>query len=154
MKRDPGDIDANTGMGLLDLRNAKFASAEQHFRKALERLTAKYTTPKNSEPLYYLGVALAAQGKTDEAFETLFKAAWSQEWKSPAYFSLAEIASARGDFAAALKYANSSLDANELNVRAYGLKAAALRHLGSLEEAQEVLNFAVNKKPIRSMSVS
>ena len=145
LKRDPGDTDANTGMGLLDLRNAKFASAEQHFRKALERLTAKYTTPKNSEPLYYLGVALAAQGKTDEAFETLFKAAWSQEWKSPAYFSLAEIASARGDFAAALKYANSSLDANELNVRAYGLKAAALRHLNRTAEAREALAFAVTK---------
>jgi tetratricopeptide (TPR) repeat protein len=145
LKRDPGDTEANTGLGLLDLRNAKFASAEQHFRKALERLTAKYTTPKNSEPLYYLGVALSAQGKTDEAFDAFYKAAWSQEWKSPAYFSLAEIASGRGDFAAALKYANSSLDANALNVRAYGLKISALRHLGHVKEAQEALKFAQQK---------
>jgi tetratricopeptide (TPR) repeat protein len=145
LKRDPGDTEANTGLGLLDLRNARFASAEQHFRKALERLTAKYTTPENTAPLYYLGVALAGQGKTDEAFDTFYKAAWSQEWKSPAYFSLAEIASARGDFAAAMKYANSSLDANELNVRAYGLKIAALLHLGRVKEAQEVLKFAQGK---------
>ena len=145
LKRDPGDTEANTGLGLLDLRDAKFASAEQHFRKALERLTAKYTSPKNAEPLYYLGVALAAQGKTDEAFDAFFKAAWSQEWKSPAYFSLAEIASARGDFVAALNYVNSSLDANALNVRAYGLKSAALRHLGRADEAREVLAFAAHK---------
>jgi tetratricopeptide (TPR) repeat protein len=145
LKRDPGDTEANTGLGILDLRNAKFAESEQHFRKALERLTAKYTTPKNAEPLYYLGVALAAQGKTDEAFDAFYKAAWSQEWKSPAYFSLAEIASARGDFAAALKYANSSLDANALNVRAYGLKISALRHLGRVKEAEEVLKFAQSK---------
>jgi tetratricopeptide (TPR) repeat protein len=145
LKRDPGDTEANTGLGLLDLRNAKFASAEQHFRKALERLTAKYTTPKNAEPLYYLGVALAAQGKTDEAFDTFYKAAWSQEWKSPAYFSLAEIASARGDFGAALNYANSSLDANSLNVRAYGLKISALRHLGRVKEAEEILKLAQGK---------
>ena len=145
LKRDPGDTEANTSLGLLDLRNAKFADAEQHFRKALERLTAKYTTPKNAEPLYYLGVALAAQGKTDEAFDSFYKAAWSQEWKSPAYFSLAEIASARGDFANALNYANSSLDANALNVRAYGLKIAALRHLGRVKEAEEVLKFAQQK---------
>jgi tetratricopeptide (TPR) repeat protein len=145
LKRDPGDTEANTALGLLDLRNAKFADAEQHFRKALERLTAKYTTPKNAEPLYYLGVALAAQGKTDEAFDTFYKAAWSQEWKSPAYFSLAEIASARGDFAAALKYVNSSLDANALNVRAYGLKSAVLRHLNRLPEARAVLAFATHK---------
>ena len=145
LKRDPGDTEANTGLGLLDLRNAKFADAEQHFRKALERLTAKYTTPKNSEPLYYLGVALAAQGKTGEAFDVFYKAAWSQEWKSPAYFSLAEIASGRGDFVAALNYLNSSLDANALNVRAYGLKSAVLRHLGRAKEAREVLEFARSK---------
>ena len=145
LKRDPGDTEANTGLGILDLRNAKFVEAEQHFRKALERLTAKYTTPKNAEPLYYLGVALAAQGKTDEAFDAFYKAAWSQEWKSPAYFSLAEIASARGDFADALNYANSSLDANALNVRAYGLKISALRHLGRVKEAEEVLKFAQSK---------
>jgi len=145
LKRDPGDTEANTGLGLLDLRNARLATAEQHFRKALERLTAKYTTPKNAEPLYYLGVALAAQGKTDEAFDAFFKAAWSQEWKSPAYFSLAEIASARGDFVAALNYANSSLDANALNVCAYGLKIAALRHLGRANEARDLLAFAARK---------
>jgi tetratricopeptide (TPR) repeat protein len=145
LKRDPADTEANTGLGLLDLRNAKFADAEQHFRKALERLTAKYTTPKNAEPLYYLGVALAAQGKTDEAFDAFYKAAWSQEWKSPAYFSLAEIAVSRGDFTAALNFANSSLDANALNVRAYGLKISALRHLNRTKEAQEILKFAQQK---------
>src|ERR1019366_7344680 len=42
LRRDPGDIEANTGLGRLDLRNARFAAAEQHFRKALERLTASY----------------------------------------------------------------------------------------------------------------
>jgi tetratricopeptide (TPR) repeat protein len=145
LKRDPGDTEANTGMGLLDLRNARFASAEQHFRKALERLTAKYTTPKNAEPLYYIGVALAAQGKTDEAFDAFYKAAWSQEWKSPAYFSLAEIASGRGDFTAALNDLNSSLDANAFNVRAYGLRIAVLRHLGRVKEAQKILQFAQQK---------
>jgi tetratricopeptide (TPR) repeat protein len=145
LKRDPGDTEANTSLGLLDLRAAKFPSAEQHFRKALERLTAKYTTPKNAEPLYYLGVALAAQGKTGDAFDAFYQAAWSQEWKSPAYFSLAEIASVQGGFAAALDFANRSLDANALNVRAYGLKSAALRHLGRAEEARETLAFAVHK---------
>ena len=145
LKRDPGNSEANTGLGLLELRRAQFARAEGHFRKALERLTARYTTPKNAEPLYYLGVALAAQDKTDEAFDTFYQAAWSQEWKSPAYFSLAEIASARGDFSAALDFADRSLDANALNVRAYGLKSAALRHLGRTAEARAVVAFAQHK---------
>ena len=145
LRRDPGDISANTGMGLLDLRNARFPSAEQHFRAALARLTFNYTTPKNAEPYYYLGVALKAQGRNDEAFDAFYKAAWSQEWKAPAYFSLAEIASARGDFPAALDLVNSSLDANALNLRAYGLKAALLRHLGRIDDARSLLAFAAHK---------
>ena len=145
LRRDPGDIDANTGLGRLDLRNARYAAAEQHFRKALERLTFNYTTPKDAEPFYYLGVALKAQGRDDQAFDAFYKAAWSQEWKSPAYFSLAEIASARGDFAAALDFADRSLDANALNVRAYGLKAAVLRHLGRGGEVPALLAFAAAK---------
>ena len=145
LRRDPDDIEANTGLGRLDLRRAKFAEAEKYFRTALARLTANYTTPKNAEPLYYLGLALKAQGKTDEAFDAFSKAAWSQEWKSPAYFALAELASMRGDFSAALKFADRSLDANALNVRAYALKSAALRHLDRKPEALAVIAVATAK---------
>ena len=145
LRRDPGNTEANAGLGRLDLRNARFAAAEAHFRKALERLTFNYTTSKDAEPLYYLGVALKAQGKADQAYDAFYKATWSQEWKSPAYFSLAEIAATRGDFAAALDFSDRSLDSNALNVRAYGLKAAALRHLGRPAEATAVLAAAARK---------
>ena len=145
LRRDSGNIAANTGMGLLNLRSAKFVAAEKYFRKAIERLTAQYTTPKNVEPFYYLGVTLNAQGRNDEAFTAFYKAAWRQEWKSPAYFSLAEIATMRGDFPAALNFVSRSLDANALNVRAYGLKAAILRHMDRNEEAVRLLSFAKDK---------
>ncbi len=145
LRRDSGYVAANTGMGILDLRDGKFSSAEQHFRKANDRLTFQYTSPKNSEPLYYLGVALKAQNRTDEAFTAFYKAAWNQEWKSPAYFSLAEITTARGDFSGALNFVNRSLDANALNLRAYSLKAAVLRHLNRNAEAFQVLDFASGK---------
>jgi tetratricopeptide (TPR) repeat protein len=145
LRRDSGNIAANTGMGLLNLRNAKYIAAEKYFRKAIERLTAQYTTPKNAEPFYYLGVALKGQGRFDEAFTSFYKATWSQEWKSPSYFSLAEIASLKGDFPSALNLVNRSIDANALNVRAYGLKAAVLRHLDRNEEALRLVDFAKDK---------
>jgi tetratricopeptide (TPR) repeat protein len=138
LKRDSGDIDANTGLGILDLQCARFSDAEAHFRKALERLTAHYTTPKNAEPEYYLGITLQAEDKTDEAFDILYKAAWSQEWKSPAYFALAQIATVRGDFPAALEYVEHSLEANSLNLRASTLKIAILRHLGRDKDAANI----------------
>ncbi|MDN5288497.1 MAG: hypothetical protein JWR38_4771 [Mucilaginibacter sp.] len=145
LRRDSGNTAANTGMGLLNLRKARFEKAEKYFHKAIARLTAQYTTPKNAEPLYYLGVALKAQGRIDDAFTAFYKAAWSQEWKSPAYFSLAEIASIKGDFTQALNLVDQSLDANALNVRAYGLKSTLLRKLGRVEDAAKLVAFAMDK---------
>jgi tetratricopeptide (TPR) repeat protein len=145
LRRDPGNSEAATGLGRLALRRAKFAEAEKHFRTALARLTANHTTPKNAEPLYHLGVALAAQGLRDAAVDAFQKAAWSQEWKAPAYFALAEIATARGDFPAALGFVQRSLDANALNVRAYGLQAAVLRQLDRPAEALASIDLGRHK---------
>jgi tetratricopeptide (TPR) repeat protein len=145
LKRDSGSVEANTGMGLLDLRNAKWESAEQHFRKAIDRLTFQYTTAKNAEPFYYLGVALKAQGKTDKAFTAFYKATWSQEWKAPGYFSVAQIDAFHNDFGSALGHINQSIDANANNPQAYGLKSAILRHLNRSMEAIDVVTFALHK---------
>ncbi|WPU93587.1 DUF5107 domain-containing protein [Mucilaginibacter sabulilitoris] len=145
LRRDPGEVKANIGMGILNLRKARFETAEKYFNKAIDRLTFQYTDAKDCEPWYYLGVALKAQGKNNEAFTALYKAAWSQQWKSPAYFSLAEIASLKGNYEQALDLVSQSVDANALNVRAYELKAALLRHLNKPEEAEKLLAFAKEK---------
>ncbi len=139
LQRDPGDVEANTELGLDALRRANYELAERLFRKALERLTARYTAPKNAEPFYYLGLALKARERNDEAFDAFYKAAWSQEWKSPAFFSLAELACLRSNFPTALDLVQHSLEANALNLRACTLKAAILRHLDRSREAEKLL---------------
>ena len=145
LRRDSGNIAANTGMGRLCLRNAKYVLAEKYFNKAIERLTAQYTTPKDVEPIYYLGVALKAQGRFDEAYTAFYKATWKQEWKGPAYYSLAEIASLQGKYTTALEHVNWALDADAYNVRAYVLKAALLRHFNRNDEALKLVAFAKEK---------
>jgi len=145
LRRDSSNIEANTGMGRLSLRNARYVQAEQYFNTAIARLTAQYTTPKNVEPIYYLGVALMAQGRLDEAYTTFYKATWKQEWKAPAYYSLAEIASLQEKYTLALEHVSHSLDANANNVRAYVLKSALLRQLNRKEEARNLVLFAKDK---------
>jgi tetratricopeptide (TPR) repeat protein len=145
LKRDPGSVEGNTGLGLLDLKAARWESAEQHFRKAIDRLTFQYTTAKNAEPIYYLGLALKEQGKIDEAYTAFYKATWSQEWKAPGYYSVAQIDASRGDFPTALDHINRSLDANAYNSHAYGLKSSILRHLDRSKEALDVVLFALQK---------
>jgi tetratricopeptide (TPR) repeat protein len=142
LRRDPGDVRANTALGINYLKRARFEEAENLFRKALERLTAKYTSPKNGEPFYYLGVALKAQGRDDEAFDNFYKATWSAAWRAAGYYSLAEIALKRGDIVAALDFANRSFGVNALNIRALNLRAAVLRHLDQKDDAMKVLALA------------
>jgi tetratricopeptide (TPR) repeat protein len=139
LRRDPGDARVNTALGTNYFKKARFAEAERLFRKALERLTDKYTSPKDGEAIYYLGLTLKAQGRDDEAFETLYKSTWSLAWRAAGYYSLAEIATKRGDLAQAMDLVDHSIEANALNVRAQNLKAALLRHAGRAKEALQVL---------------
>ena len=155
LRRDPGDVLVNTVLGITCYRQARYKEAEQFFRKALERATDNYTPPKDCEAIYYLGATLKAEGKTSEAFTQFYKTTWSQAWKGAGYYSLAEIATERGDMAAALAFADRSIDSNAMNIRAQNLKAAVLRHLGRPGEAMKVLASAAhNADPldVRSMS--
>jgi tetratricopeptide (TPR) repeat protein len=145
LRRDPGDVRVNTALGIALFKQARFADAERHFRKALERATFKYTSPRDGEPFYWLGLTLKAQGRDDEAFTALFKATWSLAWRSAAYFGLAEIAAARGDLPASLDLAERSLEGNGINLRALTLKATLLRRLGRGKEALDVLEIARRK---------
>jgi tetratricopeptide (TPR) repeat protein len=145
LRRDPDDVRVNTALGVNYLKKARFADAGKLFRKALDRLAARHATPKDAEAQYYLGVALKAQGRYEEAFDALYQATWNLAWRAPGYYTLAEIATMRGEKANALDLVERSLEANALNIRALNLKAALLRHLGRKDEALQVLAGAFRK---------
>ncbi len=145
LRRDPGDARVNTALGIHSYKKARFAEAEKLLRRAVSRLTSSYTSPKDGEAFYYLGLVLKSQGKLEEAFDFFFKSTWSQAWRSAGYFSLAEIASSKGNRVQALDLVNRSLEANALNIRAIHLKAAMLRHTGRAKEALTLLGDVAGK---------
>ena len=140
LRRDPDDARVNTALGITAFRKARYEEAERLLRKAVGRLSENYTSPKDGEAIYYLGLTLKAQGKDNEAYSALFKSTWSFAWRAAGYYELAEIATRRGDFAQALDLVDRSLQANSLNVRASNLKAALLRHIGRADEAIQALS--------------
>jgi tetratricopeptide (TPR) repeat protein len=148
LKRDPGDVRVNTALGIEKYNAGLYADAETYLRKALERATFKYTSPQDGEPFYYLGLALKAQGKTDEAFAQFAKATWSAAWTGPGYFEKAQIDTARGDLALALADIDHALDANAQNIRALDLKAALLRLDHRPDEARAALAAAQKIDPL------
>ena len=133
LRRDPGDARVNTAYGIVKLKRMMFPEAERHFRRAIERLEFPHTTPKDAEPYYYLGLALKAQGRREEAYDAFFKATWNGERKAPAYFELAEIASRRGEFARARELVERSLAHNAFNQRAQNLLLALARRTSPAE---------------------
>lgn len=154
LRRDPGDARVNTATGIKAYRQARYGDAERFLRKALERLTDKYTMPKDAEAFYYLGMTLKAEGKLDEAYKHLFKSTWDLTWRAPAYYALAEIASTRGDVGPALDLVSQSLQHNGRNTRALNLKAALLRHLDRPKEAMALLALAHEYDPLDVHSMS
>ncbi|SFS29691.1 Tetratricopeptide repeat-containing protein [Porphyromonadaceae bacterium NLAE-zl-C104] len=135
LRRDPGDIRSNTAVGNIYLKNGDYKNARIYFSKAIARLTGDYTRPDNCEPLYLQGLTLRALGMFDEARDTLYRATWNYSYHSPAYFQLAQLSSATGDYEKALFEVNQSLSTNNKDNRAIALKASLLRKLEKTEEA-------------------
>ncbi len=150
LRRDPSDSRANTALGILYYSRGDFEKAAQRLRVAVGRITRNYTSPKDGEPLYYLGLALKAQGKLEEAYETLYKAAWSYGWRAPAFYGLAEIAGQRGGWEKALEFVDRAIETNALDAKAWALKAALLRKTGKPAKAAEAASKALAIDPLDS----
>lgn len=139
LKRDPKDARCNNALGLAALRRGNFAQAEEHFRKAIDRITERNPNPYDGEAFYNFGLALSFEGRTEEAYDAFYKSTWNYAWKSAACYEMAAIECARGRFEQALDFANRSLQTNTDHLKARNLKAAILRHQKRHTEAREVV---------------
>jgi len=138
LRRDPGDSRTNTIVGIDYNKRAMFEQAERKLRKAIERISAEYTRPPNTEAYYHLGLALRAQKKFDEAYDVFYRATWDYAFHSAAYYQLAELSCKKQDFASALEQINHSVSTNSLNTKAQNVRAAILRKLGRFGQAKEI----------------
>ncbi len=153
LKRDPLDVRSNTMMGILRKQDFQMEEAANYFRQALKRLTANYTRPRNGEPFYHLGVILKHQEKYDAAYDTLYRAAWDQDFAAAAYYQLAELSVRRSDYARALTEIDRSLDYNSSNIKALNLKIGILRAMGDTATAQQLVTVALEKDPLNFRSI-
>lgn len=154
LRRDPGETRVNTALALLDLKRGRYGEAEARLKKALERLSFNYTRPKDGEALYYLGLALRAQGKDKDAEDAFHKAAWSQAWNSGSLYQLAELACRKKDFSKALEFLSRSLETNGMNPKAFNLMSAARRHSGCPDAALDAASRAASLDPLDAWAMN
>ncbi len=154
LKRDPGNYDVNTQLGIKAIKAYDWVSAEKYFRTAVERVSYNYTRPRDGEALYYLGLTLKALGRLDEAYDELYKASWSYAWHTASYFQLAEIDCIRGHYEVALEHVNLSISTGTDNARSQTLKAYILRKLGREAEARTVSEALLKSVKIDFMALN
>lgn len=146
LRRDPGDIRLNNGYGLLEYRRGNFEKSIKHFKRAIEKQTWKNPNPYYGECYYNLGLALIMTGREDEAYDAFYKAIWSYETQSSGYYWLSCLSCKRGQYKAALDFADQSLIRNWHNMRARTLKASILRRLG--EDTKAFLSESLKIDPL------
>ena len=147
LNREPDDARTNTAMGLWLLRRGQFERAEDHFNRAVKRLTERNPNPYDCEPYYHLGIALIMQGKKELAYDVLFRCTWNAPWQDAAYLQLARLASCKGDYNSALEFVNRALVRNQNNQTTRHLKCCLLRSLGLLAEALSLAKESVTVDP-------
>ena len=130
LKRDSTDIRLNNSYGLLLYKRGRIKDSIPYFRAAIKKQTWKNPNPYSGECWFNLGLALMADGQKEEAYDAFYKATWSAETQSSAFYWLACLASEKGAYEDALDFASKSMLRNWHNMKARSLKAALLRKLG------------------------
>ncbi len=148
LARDPDDVRSNNAMGLVYYRRGQFDRAITHFQRAIDRLTQRNPNPRDGEPFYNLGLARRMQGDREGAYGAFYKAIWSYAWQAAGYYALAELDGWRGDFEQALDHLTRALMTNASNAKARDLKAAVLRRLGRLDEAEAAVQETLQLDPL------
>lgn len=138
LRRDPEDQRCNLALGRTHFRRAEYAAAEACFRAAIRRATRHNPNPLDGECHYDLGLALAAQGRLDEAEDAFWKSTWRTECQDAAYFELGRIATARADWPEAERVLRRSLERNANHHQATHLLCFVLESAGRREAMLEI----------------
>jgi tetratricopeptide (TPR) repeat protein len=153
LKRDSLNAAVNTRMGILALERYDYPAAEKYLRRAVNTVTARFTKPRQSDPLYYLGYVLYLQGRYKEAYDLLSLAAWRQGWAAPSYYLLTLMDCRKGEPVKAYDHITRSLNAQAGNPDVWVQKAYILRKTGRAEEAYHALQQALEIDPLSLQAI-
>ena len=148
LRRDPGHSRTNLAMAERALRSGDYATALEHARTAVARVTVRNENPQDAESYYLLGLVLERTGRLDEAVRCYAKATWDRTWAVPAGVLAARIALRRRDAAAAEADARALAASGAEDPRLDAIRVVALRRLGRDGEAVAVLAEAMKASPL------
>lgn len=146
LRRDPTDSRLNNGYGVWLLRKGLFEKAKEHFEKSIAKQTWKNPNPYSGESYYNLGLSQLYLDEEDAAYDSFYKATWSAECQTGAFYHLACLAWRKGEKEKALEFAQTSKLRNWHNVKARQLELAIQRFLG--RDSQKLLEESLEIDPL------
>lgn len=139
LSKDPDHILTNKQLGEYFLKAGKYDEAKKHLEIAIKAQTIKYTTPKNGEAYYLLGLANFNTEQYKEAYDLFYKAVWVAETASQSFYLLAVMDCINLDYSSAIDKLKQSVGRNSYNVDALSLLAIIYRNIGKETESKSVI---------------
>ncbi|MCS6830304.1 MAG: DUF5107 domain-containing protein [Armatimonadota bacterium] len=127
-----GSLQAANALARLRLEDGRFEECLQHTESVLVR------DPQNSEAMYLRSLCLMYLGREAEAEEYLYPLRRSAEYRGLALYLLGLCAMRRADYTRADDLLAEALLYNAADIKAWMMRAVALRLRGELEEASQV----------------
>lgn len=146
--KEPNHASSHTALGRIYLKKGRFDAAAAHLWKAIAALTTWNPNPRDGEPYYHLGQTLKYQGRLDEAYDAFYKAIWNFQWRSPGYYSLAEIDCIKKDYCAAREHLLKALETDVQNLKARDLLGAVERKLNHAVAARNIVEETLTIDPL------
>ncbi len=148
LRKSPDDYRVNEAMGIRRVNQWRFSEAASFLGKAAGKLRVKYIQPKEGELYYYTALAEQGLGNDAEAYRNFYQATWYYAWYSPAYYQLALMESARGNYAKSMEFIENAYSTNTRDIRINVLYAALLRKQGQKDEALALINRFLKFDPL------
>ncbi|MDR1238012.1 MAG: DUF5107 domain-containing protein, partial [Propionibacteriaceae bacterium] len=142
LSRDALDARSNTAMSSRCYRAGDLIGAQAYARNAIRRLTRRNAHPRDGEAFYRLGLALAAQGRVEEAYDSFANSAWAAAWKVPASLAMSRLDLTRGRNQSALALATDAQREAPAHSQLAAIMVIALRRLGLDDKASDQLEQA------------
>jgi tetratricopeptide (TPR) repeat protein len=145
LERQPDYIPALLAMAEDCYNNALYQDGLDYIARA-EGVLCKYNqSPYDGTINYLKALCQYGLGDVDEAYETFYKAAWSNNMVSPAMTYISGIDSQRGDFGKMLKHAKTAMAKEVDHAIAQNYLAVADYKLGNKECAVHILKEILEK---------
>lgn len=152
LRREPGYLPALKALGEYYTRTLRFEDALEYLEKAW-KIECRYNqNPEDGTVGYMRGLCLRQLDREDEAYDSLCRAAWSNNVISSAMTAVAAIDGCRKNYGAMLKHALWAMEKESRHPLAIPYAALALWKSGEVRRAADLCRHALDLDPLNHLA--